>query len=224
MNDRNFFDAIRGGDIPRITQLLEAEPALLSARDENGLGPYTVARYARQDAAARLLLERGAPLDICAAAMAGAGDRVAELLSNNRALASTYSHDGWTPLHLAAFFGNRACAQTLLTSGADVHARSRNAMQNTPLHAAAAGRHNEMIALLLAHGADVNAQQQGGWTALHAAAENGNAEMAKLLLTHGAVNDSRADNNQTPLDLAMTRGHRAVAELLEPADAGAQGA
>ncbi len=51
--------------------MIEAEPALLSAIDDNGLGPFTVARYSRQDAVATLLLEKGAQLDIFAAAMAG---------------------------------------------------------------------------------------------------------------------------------------------------------
>lgn len=212
--NKEFFDAIRAGDAGRVTQMIDADPALLNATDENGLQAFTVARYSRQNDIANMLLERGAELDICAAAMAGASDRITELLAKDRTLAGSYSHDGWTPLHLAAFFGNGACAQELLAHGADVHARSRNAMQNTPLHAAAAGRHAGVIATLLAHGADVNARQQGGWTALHAAAQNGDVEIATLLLANGADRDACADNNQTPLDLAMTKGHQAMSELL----------
>ena len=213
--NHDFFDAIRAGDHAKVAQMIEADAGLLNAPDENGLRPFTVARYSRQDAIAQLLLDKGAQLDIHAAAMAGVGERIVSLLADDRALVGSYSHDGWTPLHLASFFGHDTCAEILLANGADVHARSRNAMQNTPLHAATAGRHLDVITILLAHGADVNVRQQAGWTALHAAAQNGDVEILKLLLAHGAAEQARADNNQTPLDLALTHGHQAVVDLLE---------
>ncbi len=220
---KEFFDAIRAGDLDKVTGMMEADPVLLNATNENGLGAFTVARYSRQDAIAKLLLEKGTQLDICAAAMAGVEERVVELLAEDRTRSGAYSHDGWTPLHLAAFFGSKKCAEVLLANGGDVHARSRNAMQNTPLHAAAAGGHSGIVAVLLAAGADANARQHGGWTALHAAAQNGDVESATLLLAHGAEAYGRADNNQAPLDLALTKGHQAIVDLLE-ARAGRQGA
>ena len=213
--NKDFFDAIRAGDQTKVLTMLEADPALLNATDENGLGPFTAARYSRQDAIAKLLLDRGVRLDICAAAMAGVEERVRELLAEDRTRTGTYSHDGWTPLHLASFFGNKGCADALLEHGADVHARSRNSMQNLPLHAAAAGRQPAVVAALLAAGADANARQNGGFTPLHSAAQNGDVETATLLLDRGAAPLSRADNNQTPLDLALTRGHQAIVDLLD---------
>lgn len=213
--NKDFFDAIRVGDSGKVAQMLNADPGLLNAPDENGLSPFTVARYSRQDAIAHLLLDKGAQLDIFAAAISGVGDRIVTLLASDRTLAGSYARDGWTPLHLAAFFGHPACAEILLANGADVHARSRNSMQNTPLHAATAGRQLDTITVLLAHGADVNARQQGGWTALHSAAQNGDMEIMRVLLAHGADEQARAENNQTPLDLALTRGHQAVVDLLD---------
>ena len=53
---------------------------------------------------------------------------------------NSFSADGWTPLHLAAFFGSRM-RHVLLNTGAKVNERSTNPMQNMPLHAAASGRH-----------------------------------------------------------------------------------
>lgn len=209
------FAAIKAGDAAKVNELIEADPALLSQKDESGLGPYTVARYSRQDGIAKTLLEKGVELDIFAATMAGVQERVVELLAADRGLTESRSSDGWTPLHLAAFFGQAEIAEVLLANGAKVNARSSNPMQNTPLHAAAAGKHANLVSVLLAHGADVNSQQQGGWTALHAAAQNGDIELARLLLALGADANPRADNQQTALDLAMTKGHQAVAELLE---------
>jgi uncharacterized protein len=214
--NKDFFDAVRAGDLTKVAAMMEADPGLLDATDENGLGAFTVARYSRQDAAAKLLLEKGAQLDICAAAMAGVEQRLVELLAEDRTRTGAYSHDGWTPLHLAAFFGNKGCAEVLLANGADVRARSRNAMQNAPIHAAASGRQRDVIAVLLAHGADANARQHGGWTPLHAAALNGDVETATLLLAYGADPGARADNNQAALDLALTKGHRGIVDLLDP--------
>jgi ankyrin repeat protein len=215
---KELFDAIRAGDLATVAAMIGGEPGLLNATDENGLAAFTVARYSRQDAIAKLLLDKGTQLDICAAAMAGVEGRVVELLAEDRTRTSAYSHDGWTPLHLAAFFGNRECAEVLLSNGADVHARSRNAMQNTPLHAAAAGRHSGIVAVLLSAGADANARQHGGWTALHAAAQNGDVETATLLLEHGVEVYARADNNQNAYDLALTKGHQAIVDLLDAHD------
>ncbi len=212
---KELFESIRAGDHAKVESMVDADPALLAAVDENGLGPFTVARYSRQNAIAEMLLRKGVSLDIFAAAMAGVEQRIIELLAEDRSRVSTYSHDGWTPLHLAAFFGNHGCAEVLLANAADVHATSRNSMQNTPLHAAAAGRQLKVATVLLAHAADVNARQNSGWTPLHSAAQNGDIEMLKLLLAHGADPEARADNNQTPMDLALTKGQQQAVEILE---------
>jgi len=137
------------------------------------------------------------------------------LLSGNRSLISAVSTDGWTPLHLAAFFGKTESVRILLNKGAEVTARSTNPMQNMPLHAAAAGRHAEIVKLLLDHGAPANARQHGGWTPLHAAAQNGDLDSARALVSSGADVKARADNNQSALDLALTAGQQAMVEFLE---------
>jgi uncharacterized protein len=213
---KEFFDAIRAGDQESVSGMLAVDAGLLSAKDENGLGAFTAAKYAGRNDLAAMLLEKGVELDIFAACMAGAEQRVVELASAQRELATNYSHDGWTPLHLACFFGHPAIAEYLLNHGADVSARSKNAMQNTPLHAAAAaGRSLEVVRVLIQHGADVNARQHGGWTALHAASQSGNVEMARLLIASGADVKARADNSQNAMDLALTKGHQAVVNLLD---------
>lgn len=150
-----------------------------------------------------------------AAIQAGGKERVFEQINQNPELIGSFSNDGWTPLHLACFYGHPAIAEALIASGADVSVRSRNAMKNTPLHAAAAGRNVEAVRALLEHGANVNARQEGGWTALHAASQNGDAEMVRLLIAAGANVAARADNQQNPPDLALGKGHQAVVDLLD---------
>ena len=213
--NKEFFDAIRAGDREKVSAMLAADASLLSARDENGLGAFTAAKYSGRHELAAMLLEKGVELDIFAACMAGTEERVTSLLEAKRDLIGEYSHDGWTALHLACFFGHPEIAAALLNHGADVAARSKNAMQNTPLHAAAAGKSLEAVRVLVEHGADVNARQHGGWAPLHAASQNGDVEMARLLIASGAEVNARADNGQNAMDLALTKGHEAVVNLLD---------
>jgi uncharacterized protein len=214
-NIQKFFQAIRAGEAAEVGRMLAADRKLVTAREESGLGPFTAAKYSRQEEIAALLLANGAELDIFEACIAGDGRRIDELLSADPKLVNEYSHDGWTPLHLAAFFAEERIAAALLNRGADAQARSHNAMENTPLHAAAAARKAAVIALLLERGADVNARQHGGWTALHAASQNGDVSLVRLLLAHGANVEAKAANNQTAMDLAMTGGRQEVVDLLD---------
>src|SRR5271170_1157863 len=183
---KQFFDAIRAGDRDQVSAMLAADRTLLAAKDEKGLGAFIAAKYSQRNDIAGLLLEKGVELDIFAACMAGDRERVEELAGEDRAVVNSYSQDGWTPLHLAAFFAQPVVVEALLERGADVHARARNGTTNLPLHAAAAGRNLDAVRALVAHGADVNARQEGGFTALHSAALNGDVEMARLLIAAGA--------------------------------------
>jgi uncharacterized protein len=154
-------------------------------------------------------------LAIFAAAIQGDVSALETLVAGNRSLVNAQSNDGWSPLHLAAHFGKIDAVRFLLNKGAEVNARSGNAMANTPLHAAAAGRCADAIRMLIEHGASVNARQQGGWTAMHAAAQSGDLESAKALVGGGADVAARADNNQSPLDLALIRAQQAMVDYLE---------
>ncbi len=218
---KQLFEAIRAGDVPAVQSILDTDPQLASATDDSGLPAIAVAIYHRKPDIAKLLEDRGAVLDVFSAAMAGRVEQVKQSLAADPASANSFSADGWTPLHLAAFFGCADCARALLDAGAKLNERSQNPMQNMPLHAAAAGRHADIVRLLLERGAWVNARQHGGWTALHATAQNGDIALAELLIAAGGDVKARADNNQSPLDLALTKAQQAMVELLEHYGAGA---
>ena len=161
------------------------------------------------------LVDANPSLAVFAAAILGQTERLEEMVNGNRVLVSAVSEDGWTPLHLAAYFGKEETARMLLNKGAQIGARSTNAMQNTALHAAAAGKHTPLVKLLIERGAQVNARQNGGWTPIHSAAQSGSIELAQALIDAGADVSIRADNQQRPIDLAMTGGHAAMVEFLE---------
>ncbi len=209
------FEAIKSGELSLVASLLDADPARANERNEQGTTAFAFSVYMRKPEMTALLEQRGADVDIFAAAMVGRTALVSELLEGNKGLATLLSRDGWTALHLAAFFGHLEAARALLNKGAVVNARSTNAMKNMPLHAAAAGRSVAVVKLLLERGASVNAQQHGGWTTLHAAAASGDLEMVMALVEVGGDAAVRADNQQRPLDLALTKGQQAVVEFLE---------
>ncbi len=213
--NKEFFEAVRSGNLNRVSEMLNEDNSLLAAKNENGQDPFLVAKYLGRNDIAAFLLEQGVELDVFTACIAGDEKRVTDFAAQQPGILNEYSRDGWTPLHLACFFGQPALVRTLLASGADAQARSRNAAQNMPIHAAASARNCDAVRSLLEHGADVNARQQAGWTALHAAAQNGDVETVRLLISKGARVHMRAENNQNALDLALGKGHQAVVDVLD---------
>jgi hypothetical protein len=66
------------------------------------------------------LLELGAPVDIFEASVLGKVDRIQEILKSNPKRVTEYAPDGFTPVALAAFFGQPAAVK-----GADRRGRGR---------------------------------------------------------------------------------------------------
>lgn len=208
------FTAIGAGDGARVDALLDGDSALASARNHQGLSAVLAALYCRQDDILTAFLDRHPPLDLFEAAALGLHELLAEFLDSGDDVGA-WSTDGFSPLHLAAFFGRTATVRMLLERGAPVGRPSRNGMKVTPLHSAAAGHHAGIGALLLAAGADPNARQQGGFVPLHAAAQNGDLPLVRALLDHGADRDARDDDGRSPAVIAGEKGFTEVVQLLE---------
>jgi ankyrin repeat protein len=207
------FDAIKAGDFERAKSLISADPALADARDAAGQSAILAAVYHGRKEIANLLVARGAALTLFESCAAGEFDRTQHLVTAGAAI-NAISGDGWTPLHLAAFFGHTNVAELLLAHGADVTARSANDTGNTPLHAALAANQQLVAGLLIGSGADVNAADAGGWRPLHLAAANNNLDAVQALIAQGAEMDVLNNAGVTPLALATARGHREAAALL----------
>lgn len=212
---KSFHEQVKRGDLDGVRSALSEDPALLDATNEAGQSAFLLAKYYGRNEMAEHLLSLNPKLDVFNACVAGLDSRVLAEVDRDSSILSAHSTDGWTPLHLAAFFGHPALANALLDRGADVNARSTNTMRNTPLHAAVAGRKADVTKVLLDRGADANARQEGGWTALHGAAQSGDREIVELLLANGADTNARAENNQSALDFALMKGHQDIAALLE---------
>lgn len=215
----DLFAAITAGDRQRASALVAAQPRLATTPDASGLSPLLQALYHGQAEIAADLLRAAPPeaLSVHDAAAAGLTDRLEQILARDPAAVNAWGADGFPPLALAAFFGQRSAVELLLRHGAEVSAHARHPFQVTALHAALAGPQPDLARLLVDAGADVNARQQGGFTPLHTTAQNSQLELTRLLLDRGADARAQNDQGQTPADLARAAGHTAVAELLDAA-------
>ncbi len=211
---KEFFEAIGKGDTATVKALLDAEPALATARNEQGLSAILAAVYNQRHEIRDLLLARGIPLELHEAAGTGQLDRVKQLVEKDPSLAKSYSPDGFPILGLAAVFGQRSVAEYLLQKGADVNAASKNATGYTALTGAVASGNKDLVALLLAHGANADHRYGPGYSPLAEAAANGHLEIVRMLIDHGADPKARTNDGKTALHFAEERGHKAVAEFL----------
>ncbi len=207
-------DAVKAGDVVTVRELLDKEPALANARTETGDSAILLAVYYARKEVAEILVAKGAELNVFEASAMGATERLKAFLKVDGGPVNSHSHDGWTPLHLAAFFGHGEAAKVLVANGAELNALSKNATCNTPLHAAVANRKADLVSFLLSAGADVNARTGNGWMPLHLAVHGGNKQLAELLLAQGADVSAENGDGQTALAIALEKGHKELAELL----------
>lgn len=208
-----FVEAIKKNDRQSVMQLLDREPSLAEVRDGE-LSPAMLATYHGNREIAQDLLDLGVPADIFLVTALGLNDRLASLLESDPQAVGIYSTDGWTPLHLAAHFGQVDAAVVLLDRGADLAARSQNRNGNTPLHAALAGRQTETAGVLIERGADVTAADAQGWTPLHLAAHVGNLTIVEMLLERGAEPNATNRDGRTALEIAEENGQEDVLQVL----------
>jgi uncharacterized protein len=213
----DLFELIEAGDVESVRRLLSEQPWLAAERDDEGVSPLLRARY-RMDRgmvdAVRGHVER---LNVFEAAAFGDLDRLSELLADDPDLLDAMSGDGFTPLHLAAFFGQTDAVRLLLARGAMCDVAGTGWMQGTALHSAASGGHASIVRLLLDAGADPNARQRHGYTPLHAAAANADLESVDALLAAGADVAATTDDGATPLALANNGGDLVTVERLRDA-------
>jgi uncharacterized protein len=169
-------------NLSRVKELYGQHPELINEKwakfDESALA---AASHTGQRAIAEFLLEQGAPMVICTAAMLGRTDEVAAFLREDVRLANARGAHGISIMFHAAMSGNTAVTELLLSHGGGEGI-------NDGLHGAVVYNHMAMAQWLLAHGVkDVNVLNYEDKTPLKVANERGFREMADVLRAHGGV-------------------------------------
>jgi uncharacterized protein len=216
----DLFAAIEASDVDRVRAIVGEDPGLAEARDGAGVSALMRARYRFDRGLVEAVRAQVDELDLFEAASFGDLDRITELLAYDPASVESYSGDGFTALHFAAFFGQAEAAKLLIAHAADVEAPGHGWMTGTALNSAASGRHAAVVRVLLEAGADPDARQAEGWTALHSAARNGDLPTVDLLLAAGADPTATNEDGASVRDLAAEGGDAAVMAAIEAASAG----
>ena len=155
-------EAAEAGDAASVDRLIGESPSLASARGADGISAILRARYHGHAWIAERLADAVSELDMFEAAALGRASRVAEVVDADPDAVRAEAADGFTALHLAAFFGQLEVAAVLLEHGAAVDAQAGNPTRVHPLHSAAAGGHAAIAALLLERGADPTPASRAG--------------------------------------------------------------
>uniref|UniRef100_A0A8C3XC95 Neurogenic locus notch homolog protein 1 n=1 Tax=Catagonus wagneri TaxID=51154 RepID=A0A8C3XC95_9CETA len=182
---------------------------------------HLAARYSRSDAAKRLL-EASADANIqdnmgrtpLHAAVSADAQGVFQILIRNRATdLDARTHDGTTPLILAARLAVEGMLEDLIGAHADVNAVDD--LGKSALHWAAAVNNVDAAVALLKSGANKDMQNNKEETPLFLAAREGSYETAKVLLDHFANRDITDHMDRLPRDMAQERMHHDIVRLLD---------
>ncbi|MGA2429017.1 MAG: ankyrin repeat domain-containing protein [Candidatus Acidiferrum sp.] len=213
-NVREFFTAIRAGDAGTTRTMLEAEPALASAKNEQGQSPVLAAVYSGRAEIRDLLIAHGVHLEFHEAVAAGQLEPVERFIDKEPDLVRSYSPDGFPVLALAAAFGHFPIVRYLFEKGGDVTAVATNGTGYNALTGAVASGHEQIAIWLLENGADANYRYGAGYSPLLTAAANGHLEIVKALLVHGADIHAKTNDSKSALAIAEERKHPEVASYL----------
>jgi uncharacterized protein len=171
------------GNMEKVRKMLEEKPGLINAsyawsetdhetaiQGAAQVGSATIATY---------LLERGAPLEICTAAMLGRRDEVERRISDNPDNINSRGAHGIPLLPHAAWSGDLELVQFLFRNGA-------KAGSSSALHNAVTRGYYDLVVWLVENASpDLNSKNFQGKSPLSVALERGQETIAQLLRERG---------------------------------------
>ncbi|XP_025072509.1 ankyrin repeat domain-containing protein 27 isoform X2 [Alligator sinensis] len=147
-------------------------------------------------------------------------DKCEKLVSgklNDPSIVTPFSRDdrGYTPLHIAAIYGQASLVDVLVSKGAVVNAMDYHG--STPLHLACQKGYQNITLLLLHYKASTDVQDNNGNTPLHLACTYGHEDCVKALVyydVHSCKLDIGNEKGDTPLHIAARWGYQGIIEVL----------
>lgn len=173
------------GNLEKVRQMLAEDPALLNtAHHWSETDTETAIQAAAQVGNGRIaefLLEKGAPLEICTAAMLGKYDEVRKRIDLDPQQASAVGAHSIPLLPHAVWSGNLDLVRL-------VHHRGAITGANLALHNATLKGNTEIVGWLLENAEpDISSKNYQGKTPLTVASERKDEKMVSLLKRHGAT-------------------------------------
>jgi uncharacterized protein len=157
-----FHEAVAAGQLDRVTEFIEKNPALAGSSSPDGFPVLALAAAFGHFGVVRYLFQKGAQIN-----------------------AAATNGTGYNALTGAVAGGRQEIVAWLLENGAD--ANYRYGASYTPLLTAAANGHLEIAQALLRHGADLHARTNDGKSAVAFADERKHAAVAEFLRAQGAT-------------------------------------
>jgi ankyrin repeat protein/L-ascorbate metabolism protein UlaG (beta-lactamase superfamily) len=180
------FKAAAEGNLPRVQELVEKDPELVKAKDE----------------------EESTPLH--GAAAAGHIDIVEYLLSKG-AVVDARNNANQNPLLYAAYNGKATIVNLLLDKGADFKQPDRYG--RTVLHYPVREGHKDVVEILVKKGMDITVEDGMGVSPLRFAIEGGQAGIMDVFIASKAL-DVGCDTGRIALHLAAKQGQKEIVDLL----------
>ena len=171
------------GNLEKVRKMLEERPDLLNAAYAWTESDHETAIQAAAQVGsvpvAEYLLEKGAPLEICTAAMLGRKEEVERRIRENPSNINSSGAHGIPLLTHAAWSGDTELVRYLFQNGAKTG--SSSALQN----AVTRGYYDLVVWLIENASPDLNAKNFQGKTPLSIAIERKQEKIAQLLKNHG---------------------------------------
>ncbi len=173
------------GNLDKLKQMLAENPSLLTAgyqwNENDNETPIQAAAQVGNKPIAEYLLERGAPLDICTAAMLGRREEVQSRLDANPIQVKATGAHGIPLLPHAVWSDDQELVRLLFERGA-------TSAPSLALHNAILKGNYDLVHWLLDSASpDINAKDYRGKTPLAVAVERKQEKIARLLLDRGAT-------------------------------------
>ncbi|KQR93687.1 hypothetical protein ASG01_07365 [Chryseobacterium sp. Leaf180] len=134
------------------------------------------------------------------------------LMKKNPNVINETNDNGFTPLILASYRGNKEVAAFLIDNVKDVNYKSQ---EGTALAGLSMHYNRDLVEHLLKKNADPNIADSSGTTPLFWAVKNGNRELVELLLKNKADKTLKDNMGVTPFEYALKSENKEIINLLK---------
>lgn len=217
---QEIFDAIKGGDLPRVEAVIKKDPQVLNSLNNYNQTPLIVALQGRMTEIADYLIARGADVNArdnahatpLSYAISGGLMNIAKMLIDRDADINTPAMWNLRPLAFALEFGQKDIANMLLDRGATIPVEPGQESYRLFFSACSNG-FPRLVNSMLEKGFTISDNQYTRGLP-HMAAAGGSAEIVEKLILFGFDMNRKNELGWSPLHAAAEKGNSQVIAIL----------